>query len=73
MKCLIYYYQRPDAEILKNHYIFYHQINKNNYFFKKLFQPDNQSIHSKKCDDCQMQFRNHKQTKDHSFLVHREQ
>ena len=49
-----------DVEILKNQYIFYHQINQNNYFLKELFQPNSRAIHSKRCDECQIQFANHR-------------
>ena len=73
MKFLICYYPRADAESLKNHYISYHQINSNKYFFKELLQLDNFNIHSKRCDECQMQFRNHRLKKNHNFIFHREQ
>ena len=73
MKCSICYYGSADTESLKHHYISYHQINSNNYFFKELFQPDNYNIHSERCDECQMQFRNHSQKKNHNFIFHREQ
>lgn len=72
MRCLIFYYRNSDVEILKNHYIFYHQINKNNNFFKELFLPDNENIHLKRYEYW-MQFKNFRQKKNHSFLVHREQ
>ena len=73
MRCLIFYYRNSDVEILKNHYIFYHQIKKNNNFFKELFLPDNENIHLKRHYEYWMQFKNFRQKKNHSFLVHREQ
>ena len=73
MRCLICYYRSPQVEIVKNNYIFYHLINKNNYFFKELFLPDAENIHSKRYNKCQMQFKNYRQKKNHSFLVHKEQ
>ena len=69
MKCLISDVNF-DVEVLKNYYQYYHSVNENNYFFKELFLPDN---NSKRCDECQIQFKNCRQKKNHNFLVHRNQ
>ena len=73
MRCFTCYYRSPEVEIAKNYYIFYHLINKSNCFFKELFLPDTENVHSKRCDECQMKFKNCRQKKNYSFLVHREQ
>ena len=62
MRCLTYY-RRPEVEILKNYDIFYHLINKNNYFFKELFLPDTENIHSKRCNEFRMEYKNWRQKK----------
>ena len=72
MKCLLCNYRNPDNEVLKRHYISYHLINQNNYFFKELFSTDVQNIHPKRCDEFQIQFRSWRK-KNYCFLVHREQ
>ena len=41
---------------LKDYYISFHLIDKNNYYFKELFTP---STVSKQCDQCKMAFRNY--------------
>ena len=48
-------------ETLKMHYIWHHSINEN-YFFKELFSPDN---NSKVCDDCKME--TEKNTRETTF------
>ena len=57
-----------DVEALKIHYQYYHSINEGNYFFREPFLPDN---NSEKCDECQIQFKNCRQKKNHNFLFHR--
>ena len=48
-------------ETLKMHYIWHHSINEN-YFFKELFSPDN---NSKVCDDCKIE--TEKNTRETTF------
>ena len=69
MRCLICN-GNLDVEVLKTHYQYYHSISKDNYFFRELFLPDN---NSKKCDECQIEFKNCRQKKSHNFLFHRHQ
>lgn len=57
--------------IAKKSLYFLSPVNRNNYFFKWLFQPDYHNFHSKRCDECHMQFKNHRQKKN--FIFHREQ
>ena len=51
-------------ETLKTHYIWQHSVNENNYFFKELFSPDN---NSKRCDTCEMKFKNCRLEKNKIF------
>ena len=51
---------------LKARYIWQHSINENNYFFKELFSPDN---NSKRCDTCEMKFKNSRLEKKTKFLA----
>ena len=51
----------------KAHYIWQHSINENNYFFKELFSPNN---NSKKCDTCEVKFKNCRLEKKQNFLLH---
>ena len=53
-------------ETLKTHYIWQHSVNENNYFFKELFSPDN---NSKRCDTCEMEFKNCRQKKTIIFAI----
>ena len=48
MRCLIRG-SNFNAEVLKTHYQYHHSVDKNNYFFKELFSPDNDS---KRCGGC---------------------
>ena len=48
-----------NVEVLKNHY---------QYFFKELFQPDD---NRKNCNECHIHFKNCWQRKNHNFLFHR--
>ena len=52
-------------ETLKTHYIWQHSVNENNYFFKELFSPNN----SKRCDTCEMKFKNSRLEKKTKFLA----
>ena len=53
-------------ETLKMPYIWHHSINENNYFFRELFSPDN---NSKRCDEFKKEF-NCRLKKNHNFLLH---
>ena len=59
-----------DLDALKIHYQYHHSVNENNYFFRELFSPDN---NSNRCDECYIQFKNNRQKKNHNFLFHRHQ
>ena len=53
-----------NVEVLKIYYQYYHSINENNYFFREIFPPDN---NSKRCDECQIEFKNNRKKKNHFF------
>ena len=59
-----------DVEILKNHNQYHHSVNKNNYFFKELFLPDDIR---QNCDMCYIHFKNCRQRINHNFLFYRNQ
>ena len=68
MKCLLCNY---DGDHIKKHYIDYHRINKNNYFFKQLFQKNNFCI-EKNCIRCHKFIPTNKFMGQHNFLEHYE-
>ena len=51
--------------MLKNHYIYYHSINKNDAHFKDLFQPN---TINRKCDFCHIESQKERSKKIHMFL-----
>ena len=65
MKCLIC--NVNFNEVLRNHYIYYHSVDENNYFFRELFSPDNTH---KQRDDCRFEFEICRQKKNHNFIFH---
>ena len=50
---------------MKKHYQYYHSVNENNYFFRELSLPNNKP---KRCDECQIQFKNCRQKRNHIFF-----
>ena len=68
MKCLLCSY---NGDKIKEHYIVYHKINKDNYFFKQLFQKNNFCIESC-CIRCSKFIPTIKFMIQHNFLEHYE-
>ena len=68
MKCLLCSY---NGDKIKEHYIVYHKINKDNYFFKQLFQKNNFCIESC-CIRCSKFIPTNKFMIQHNFLEHYE-
>ena len=68
MKCLLCNY---DGEQIIAHYVQYHRIKKNNYFFKQLFQKNNFCI-KKSCIRCHKFIPTNKFMIQHNFLEHYE-
>ena len=52
MKCLLCKFNTNDKNQLKNHYLKYHNVDKNNLFFKKLIDQKNNVIYGRKCKNC---------------------
>ena len=70
MKCLLCQYKNNEKKELKEHYVKYHNVDKNNLFFKKLINQKNNVIHGRKCDYCdEFVFSN---KVNHDFLKHYE-
>ena len=67
MRCLICN-ENFNVEALKINCQCYHPINKINYFLRELFSPD---CNSKRCHECQVQFKNNRQKKNHNFLINK--
>ena len=70
MKCLLCNFTTNEKNKLKNHYIKYHNVDKDNSFFKKLIDQRNNVIHGRKCKDCNEFVFSNKIT--HDFLKHYE-
>ena len=70
MKCLLCNFTTNEKTKLKNHYIKYHNVDKDNSFFKKLIDQRNNVIHGRKCKDCNEFVFSNKIT--HDFLKHYE-
>ena len=69
MKCLLCDYKNNEIEELKKHYLKYHNVDENNFFFKKLIdQKKKNVIHRRKCNYCNEFVFSSKA--DHDFLKH---
>ena len=58
-----------DEKELLDHYLFYHNIDENNWFFQKLFQSNNKTL-LKNCIRCNEFLATEKQKAVHDFLKH---
>ena len=68
MKCLLCNYENNQIKELKEHYVKYHNVDENNFFFKKLINQKENIIHRKKCNYCnEFVFMN---KVNHDFLKH---
>ena len=68
MKCLLCNFTTNEKNKLENHYVKYHNVDKDNSFFKKLIDQRNNVIHGRKCKDCNEFVFSNKIT--HDFLKH---
>ena len=67
MRCLICD-ENFNVKALKNHYLYHHSVNENNYFYKEIYLPgDNRQS----CDECHIRFKNCRQRENYNFLFHR--
>ena len=69
MKCLLCSSTFQNQEDQLNHYISYHNIDENNWFFQKLFQIKNKSV-LKQCVRCKEFLTTEKDKNIHNFLRH---
>ena len=69
MKCLLCSSTFKDQETLLNHYLTYHNIDQNNWFFQKLFQAKNKIL-LKNCVRCSKFLPTEKHKATHDFLEH---
>ena len=72
MKCLCCQQSFHNLNSLKDHYISHHDIDKDNYFFKKLFIGDRVFM-QRKCFRCEHICYNEREEKIHYFLSHHQQ
>ena len=68
MKCLLCQYKTNDKNELKKHYLKYHNVDENNFFFKRLIDQKNNVIHGRKCKYCNDFVFSNKV--NHDFLKH---
>ena len=68
MKCLLCTFNTNEKNELENHYLKYHNVDKNNVFFKTLIYQKKNIIHGRKCKDCKEFVFSNKTT--HDFLKH---
>ena len=69
MKCLCCNQSFDDQFSQKEHYVTCHNIDENNYFFRKLFTRDNLFV-PRKCFHCDYFCLNRRDKKRHNFLTH---
>ena len=69
MKCLSCHCSFADQQSLKNHSVDFHNVDENNYFFRKLFTRDNVFV-PRKCFCCDYFCINRRDKKNHNFLSH---
>ena len=67
MKCVLCYYENNQVNDLKEHYLKNHNVDENNFFFKKLINQNENIIHRKKCNYCNEVVLN---KANHDFLKH---
>ena len=69
MKCLLCSSTFQNQEDLLNHYVSYHNVDENNWFFQKLFQSKNKVL-LKSCVTCNEFLTTEKHKSAHIFLKH---
>ena len=71
MKCLLCFSKFKDQKDLLNHYVTYHNVDENNWFFQKLFQIKDKRL-LKRCLRCDKFLETEKQKTVHNFVKHYE-
>ena len=72
MKCFLWDFKSNDLENVRKHYLDFHNVDRNNHFFKKLFKKQNKSFSWKKCVRCDEFLPNSRYEVIPDFLVHYE-
>ena len=72
MKCLCCNEKFQNAESLKKHYVEYHGVDEENYFYKRLFSRD-RFFFPRKCFRCEHLCTSDREEKVHNFLSHYQQ
>ena len=73
MRCLLCNFKKNDISELKKHYLNFHQMDRDNGFFKKLFEEEQNNVfHGKKCVRCKEFLPTAKSKTRHDFLRHYE-
>ena len=72
MKCLLCKFKSNDKLEIENHYLNFHNVDKDNVFFQRLFDEKNNVFHGKRCLNCEEFIPTTKFKLSHDFLKHYE-
>ena len=53
MKCLLCKFKSNEKAELENHYLNFHNVDKDNVFFQRLFDEKNNVFHGRRCVRCE--------------------
>ena len=70
MRCLLCNFTLTDSEDVKEYYVDFHKVDRDNQLFTNLFQRQNNIFHQRKCLRCDEFLLNHRFKAKHDFLVH---
>ena len=70
MKCLLCNFKSNEKSEVENHYLNFHNVDKNNIFFQRLFHEKNNVFHGRKCVRCEEFIPTTKFKLYHDFLKH---
>ena len=70
MKCLLYKFKLNDKREVKNHYLNFHNVDKDNIFFERLFDEKNNVFQRRRCLRCDEFIPTTKFKLYHDFLKH---
>ena len=72
MKCLLCKFKSNDKLEIENHYLNFHNVDKDNVFFQRLFDEKNNVFYGKRCLHCEEFILTRKFKLSHDFLKHYE-
>ena len=70
MKCLLCDFKSNEKSEVENHYLNFHNVDKNNIFFQRLFDEKNNVFHGRRCVRCEEFIPTTKFKLYHDFLKH---